>query len=456
MLHPLQAEWDADLLAGDPLSFPDYAPPGEESVRTGLSAAGYVAVHGRFDVLGGSMGAAHGERVVRAYRRARDLRLPVVVTSASGGARMQEGMVALLQLARTAAAARDHAAAGLLQVAVLRGPTTGGVFASYVSLADVIAAEPGVTIGFAGPRVVEMTTGERLGDGSHTAESAYRHGLVDALVARADQPAFVETALGLSSSLTGFWARSVRNTGVSAPKNPTGPVGSAWDEVLAARDPGRPSGDWWAETLCSSWVPLRAAPPDPCITAGLATIDGRRAVVVAMNRARPQPSGYRLAQRAAALAGRVGLPVVTLVDTPGADPSPASEAGGIAREIARTFAALDALPTVSVAVCVGEGGSGGALALAHCDRLLLLDHAIFSVIAPEGAAAILDRDASTAPERAQQLRLTAPDLLELGIVDEVLREDEAAVRKAILRALDDATPDDRRRRADAATGRWLR
>jgi acetyl-CoA carboxylase carboxyl transferase subunit beta len=196
LLHPLQSEWDADLRGGDPLAFPGYAPPDEESVVTGRTTAGYALIAGRFDVLGGSMGAVHGERVVRAYRRAIDERLPVVVVTASGGARMQEGMVSLVQLARTAAAARRHADAGLLQVAVHRSPTTGGVFASYGSLADVRIAEPGALIGFAGPRVVEQTTGERLPVTSHTAESAFAAGLVDGVVARDHQAAWVEAALG--------------------------------------------------------------------------------------------------------------------------------------------------------------------------------------------------------------------------------------------------------------------
>lgn len=453
-MHPLQAEWDADLRAGDPLSFPGYAPPDEESVRTGRTDS-YALIEGRFEVMGGSMGAAHGERVVRAYRRARDLRLPVVVVSASGGARMQEGMVSLLQLGRTVGAARDHAAAGLLQVAILRGPTTGGVYASYASLADVRAAEPGAMVGFAGPRVVELTTGERLPADSHTAEAAFRWGLVDAVVPRHEQRAFVDRALGIAPTVE-VPPGDRPSLSIAAPE-PGRAARGAWGEVLAARDPTRPSGDEWAAAIVDhdSWTPLRAAPPDPSVAAGLASIDRRRVVVVTSNRGRPRPEGFRLAQRAAALASRTGLPLVTFVDTPGADPGPSSEAGGIAGEIARTFAALDAMKTVIVSVCVGEGGSGGALALAHADRLLMLDHSVFSVIAPEGAAAILDRTSTTAQRRAEDLKLTAGDLLSLGIADEVLREHTASVRKAILRALDEAEPGDRRRRPDAATGRWL-
>jgi len=193
-LHPLVAEWDGDLRlrdGADPLDWPGYRAQlaragGRESVVTGRTHA-YAVIEGCFDVLGGSMGAVHGEKVVRAYRRAVDERLPMVVLVSSGGARMQEGMVSLIQMARTAAAATTHADAGLLSLAVFRPPTTGGVFASYASLTDVRCAAPGATVGFAGPRVAEQTMGERLPEGSHTAESAYEHGLVDALRSPDDQ-----------------------------------------------------------------------------------------------------------------------------------------------------------------------------------------------------------------------------------------------------------------------------
>jgi len=197
------------------------------------------------------------------------------------------------------------------------------------------------------------------------------------------------------------------------------------------------------------------------IRAGLATIEGGRVVIVAMDRhaadGRPRPAGYRLAQRAIALAGRLSLPLLTFVDTPGADPSASSEADGIAGEIARTFRAMAELPSTSVSVCVGEGGSGGALALAHSDRLLIQEHAVFSVIAPEGAAAILERDIGKAPELAARLKLTSADLLQLGIVDRVVPEpDPAGLRLAIVEAFNDATPGDRDKRIDRATARWIR
>jgi acetyl-CoA carboxylase alpha subunit/acetyl-CoA carboxylase beta subunit len=451
--HPATEEWDADLVAGDPLGFPGYddqrralARTGE-SVRTGRTEH-YAFVEGRFDVLGGTMGAAAGEKVVRAYDRARADRLPLVVVAQSGGARLQEGMVALVQLARTASAARRHAEAGLLSLAVYRSPTTGGVLASYASLVDLRAAVAGAVVGFAGPRVAEGTLGMRLPSGSHTAEAAYEHGIVDALLGAEGAAAWVDAVLGLVEL-------RLPSRPLPARDDPT--IQGAWGEVLRARAVGRPTGIDRAARLCSSWIELRGT--DATVRAALATVAGRRCVVVATDRyhraGRPGPAGFRLAQRAVALAGRLGLPVVTLVDTPGADPSPDAEADGIAGAIAGTFEALAGCPTPTVSVCVGEGGSGGALALSYTDRLLMCEHAIFSVIAPEGAAAILERDVAKAPEVAGSLRLTARDMRDLGVVDGVISEGQAALDEAVVEALESAMPGERDRRFDAMTARWL-
>lgn len=457
--HPVVEEWDTDLTAGDPLGFPGYAgaraaarAAGEgESVRTGRTEH-YAFVAGRFEVIGGSMGAAAGEKVVRAYARAADARLPMVVHTRTGGARVQEGMVALIQLARTASAARRHAAAGLLSLGVYGSPTTGGVFASYGSLVDLRVAEAHAVVGFAGPRVAESTLGITLPSGSHTARWAYDHGLLDGLVTPDDGAAWVEAALGRRD-------RPLPTRPLPAWDDPAdaGEPG-AWGEVLRARAVGRPTGIDRAARLCSSWVEMRGL--DPTIRAALATVAGRRCVVVATDRywgpGRPTPDGFRLAQRAVRLAGKLDLPVVTLVDTPGADPSPEAEADGIGPEIAATFEVFAACPTPIVSVCVGEGGSGGALALAYADVLLMSEHAVFSVIAPEGAAAILERDTASASTVAGLLKLTSADVSALGIVDEVIPEGQATLDAAVAAALDRAEPGQRERRFDAATARWLR
>ncbi len=451
--HPSLQVWDADVLAGDPLGFPGYderrralAETGE-AVTTGRTEH-YAYIEGRFEVMGGTMGAAVGERVVRAYDRACDLRLPMVVATRTGGARLQEGMVALIQLARTASAATRHADAGLLSLGVYGSPTTGGVYASFGSLVDVRAAIEHAVMGFAGPRVAEGTLGAPLPPGSHTAEAAYEEGLVDELLAPSRAAEWVEVALGLRD-------RPLPTRPLPAWADPA--VGGAWGEVLRARAVGRPTGIDRAARLCSSWVELRGT--DPVVRAGLATAVGRRCVVVATDRyhgqGRPRPAGFRLAQRAVRLAGRLGLPVVTLVDTPGADPSPESEADGLAYEIGQTLRSFAACPTPIVSVCVGEGGSGGALALSYADRLIMAEHAVFSVIGPEGAAAILERDPDRAADVADRLALTSADMLELGVVDSVVAEGQSALDGAVAAALETARVGERESRFDRVTSRWL-
>ncbi|MFB9323862.1 carboxyl transferase domain-containing protein, partial [Cryptosporangium minutisporangium] len=250
------------------------------------------------------------------------------------------------------------------------------------------------------------------------------------------------------------WPRPATTRADDEPRDAA--AGGAWTAVTGARAASRPSGLEWAAMLTDGWVELRGT--DRGVRAGLATLDGDRVVVVAMDRhgnPHPGPAAFRLAQRAIRLADRLGLPVLTLVDTPGADPSPPSEAGGVAAEIARTLLAAAELRTASVGLVVGEGGSGGALALAHTDRLLVLRGAVFSVIGPEAGAAILYRDASRAPELAASFRLTAGELARAGLVDEVVDEKPAAVRAAVLAALATARPGDRTTRTTRATASAL-
>lgn len=459
---PLLEEWDVELRSADPLRTSGYAERlaslEHESVRTGRTAT-HAVVEGAFDVLGGSMGVVHGERVVRAFDRARDLRLPVVCTTRSGGARMQEGMVSLVQMGRVASAVRSHREAGLLSVAVLRSPTTGGVFASYASLCDVRIAEAGAVIGFAGPRIVAEATGETVAGVSHTAETAVAAGLVDAAVAPDDVDMWTRAVLGLIDR-----PLAVRSLPVEPPPlraavaDPSSlPVGSAWREVVTARQLDRPSGIDVATHLCTSWVDL--AHPDPTVRTALARVEDRSVVVVASDRhagsGRPTPAGFRQAQRAIALAGRLGRPLVSLVDTPGAEVGSASENGGIAAAIAETFAAMDGVDVPTLGICVGEGGSGGALALAWTDTLLIQTHAVFSVIGPEGAAVILERDATRAPDVAGELGLTSARLLDLGIVDGVIPDDLDESVSAISRALDEVSVRRRRRRPDLASAAAL-
>lgn len=455
----------------DPLGWPDYADRRElmrertgrdESivVREGVVAGGStrtVAIVWEFGFLGGSMGSAAGQRIAAGYDHARRRGLPVLLLPATGGARMQEGMASLVQMAATTVAATAHRDAGLLQVAVLQSPTTGGPFASHVNLADVLLAEPGATIGFAGPRVARALGDGTLPDGSHTAEGARTHGLVDDVVARPDLPARLERLLG--------WTRpDPPADGLARPRRPERERVDvdAWDAVLAARAPDRPRAPAFLDVLedRTELAGDRAGGRDPSVRVILGRLRGRCLVVVAMDTTSDvavTTAGYRTAWRGIELAARLGVPLVTLVDTPGADASAASEAAGIASHIARTFAMLLSLTTPTVALVIGQGGSGGALALAVCDRLLIQERAIFSVIAPEGAASILRRN--DVDDVSRLLDPTSQRLHDLGIADEVVPEDDDPVGTAwtvVLAHLDDLAARPAALLRDERLDRWRR
>ena len=465
---------DAGAHDADPLGWPDYPAQRERARDTTGADEAVQAVEGRvgdgaravfvaweFGFMGGSMSSAVGQRVSAAFEHAIDQRLPVVLLPSTGGARMQEGMVSLVQMASTSVAARAHAGAGLLQVAVLRDPTTGGVFASHANLADVVLAEPHATIGFAGPRVAEAMTGGPLPEHSHTSTGARAAGLVDAVVPRPDLPARLGALLRWPT--TSAPDPDVDPTPVEAPRTP---LADAWTEVLRARDADRPRTPAYLAALdvAAELHGDRAGADDPALRVALGRLAGQPVVVVALDRTRNEgritPAGFRKAWRGFALADRCGLPVVTIVDTPGADASASSEAGGIAHHIARTFTELLAVRTPVVSLVVGEGGSGGALALAVGDRLLIQEHATFSVIAPEGAAAILHRDASRAPDVAPLLKPTSRDLADLGIADEVVPEPAghlvAAAIEAVARHLAELREMGTGQRLARRAARWRR
>jgi acyl-CoA carboxylase subunit beta len=375
------------------------------------------------------MGRAHGERIARATAAAVELGLPFVAVVGSGGARMHEGMVSLVQMSRTAEGIRRLRAAGVPVLARFTDPTTGGVHATYGGLADVIVADAGATVGFAGPRVVETFTGRSIGPDSHTAEAALASGLVDEV---ADPDA--------ADARLAAWVRLLH------PASRCGPLPTAdhvvepiieqdgWEAIRRARRDDRQSARDLLGEVFDEHLELhgdRAGEDDPAIVSAVARLGERRVMVVGIDRrgraddpdrrtGQPTAAGYRKARRALELARRWQLPVVTLIDTPGADPSPASDRSGLAVSIAETFVATLSVETPTIAVVTGQGGSGGALALGCTDRLLLQDDAVFVVIAPEGAAAILHRDPSRAAEVARLLQPTAPQLRRLGIVDRVL------------------------------------
>lgn len=439
-------ETAAALYSNDPLTFRDSTPYLDRlqhyGQSRGLSDAiitGTAEIGGQkivigaldFGFLGGSMGVVVGEKIARAAELAGDQKAPLIMISTSGGARMQEGMFSLLQMAKTAAAIAPLHEQGVPFISLLTHPTTGGVLASFASLGDIIIAEPSALIGFAGPRVAEQFLGRSLPEGSHTAEFQFEHGMIDAIVDRRNQRDYLANAITiLAASRQRLPESSILELVPSLPE-----PADIWTVVQSCRDPDRPTTMSYIERVFDRSLELhgdREGADDPAIVVGIGTLRGTSVVFAGFERGHggtddrrkgmPMPSGFRKAQRAALLAERFDLPFVTFIDTPGAYPGIESEESGLAWEIAETLALMSRLTVPSVSLVIGEGGSGGALALSVTDRVLMQSGAIFSVIAPEGAATILYRDPARAPELAESLQITAADMKRIGFVDRIVVE----------------------------------
>ncbi|WP_214410316.1 acetyl-CoA carboxylase carboxyltransferase subunit alpha [Sphaerisporangium fuscum] len=400
-----------------------------------------------FRFMGGSLGCAVGERITAAARHALEEATPLVIVTASGGARMQEGALALMQMAKTSRALAELDEAGLLTVTIVTDPTYGGVAASYATLADVIIAEAGAHMGFAGPRVIAGTMKQTLPAGFQTAETLLKDGLVDDVRKRPELRPVLAALLTAAAwarrgrPVPSHWRRSapplVRDPGEL-------PVRDPWQTVTLARDPGRPTTLDYAGHLLEDFQELhgdRASGDCPAIVGGLGSLDGVPVMLighqkghdtrelVARNFGMGSPAGFRKAARLMRLAAKLGLPVVTLIDTPGAHAGVEAETGGQAHAIAENLRLMSTLPVPVVAVVTGEGGSGGALALGVADRVLALGNAVYSVISPEGCAAILWRDPAAAPRAAAALGIGARDLLAHRIVDAVIPEPDGGAHR---------------------------
>jgi acyl-CoA carboxylase subunit beta len=396
--------------------------------RAQVMGIGVVLVVFDFRFLGGSMGSVVGEKVARAFDAGRRERLPVIVVCSSGGARIQEGMVALFQMAKTTLCAARLREQGVPLLTLLADPTMGGVLASFASMGDVILAEPEARISFVGPRVHEKAMGDAVPPGR--AEFALQHGTIDAIVEREH----LRPILGhLAAILRPREPARSKGPAVPRPLPSSGSGRPVWETVELARHPDRPTGRDLVGRVFHDVFELhgdRSGEEDDSVMAGVGTLGGRPVVVVAQDRrsangGRTRASGYRKAQRAFTLAERFSLPLITLVDTPGAATDAEAEAAGITGAVAESLARLGRLQTLVINVVVGEGGSGGALAFSVGDRLLMMENAIFSVIGPEAASTILYRDAAHAQVLAGQLKLTARDLFGLRLVDRVVAEQPA-------------------------------
>lgn len=490
-------EWDCDMNTENgpvnPLEFRGYPEKVEKlRVQTGLNEAvvtGKAKINGNPAVLGvcdgrfmmASMGWAVGEKITRAVERATEEKLPVILFTCSGGARMQEGIVSLMQMAKTSAALKKHSDAGLLYITVLTDPTTGGVTASFAMLGDIILAEPGALIGFAGPRVIEQTIGQKLPEGFQRAEFLLEHGFVDQIVKRNEMKEVLgklielhqkpgDAELNTKENIVEE-AKSVNlsfekeqeigskiqidsklkvknenraenektNAGLKGQTVFTGTKKSAWERVTQSRRKDRPTGQDYIDILFDDFVELhgdRYYKDDRAVIGGIAYFQGKPVTVIAQakgkttkenlerNFAMPSPEGYRKALRLMKQAEKFGRPVICFVDTPGAFCGMEAEERGQGEAIAHNLYEMSGLKVPVLSVVIGEGGSGGALALAVADEVWMLENSIYSVLSPEGFASILWKDSKRANEAAEVMKLTAEDLKQLGIIEQVIAEPE--------------------------------
>lgn len=444
-------EWDSDLQGGNPLEYKGYEEKLEKlQEKTGLSEAvitGKAKIDSRETAIGvcdgrflmASMGEAVGEKIARAVERATEERLPVILFACSGGARMQEGIVSLMQMAKTSAALKHHSDAGLLYISILTDPTTGGVTASFAMLGDVILAEPKALIGFAGPRVIEQTIGQKLPEGFQRAEFLLEHGFLDAIVERQQMKAVLSKILALHENGKGTdfnrkeCAQDLVADGRKEEKL------TAWQRVELSRRKDRPVGSDYIDALFTDFVEFhgdRYFADDKAIIGGVARFHGMPVTVIAQAKGRntkeniernfgmPEPEGYRKALRLMKQAEKFARPIICLVDTPGAFCGLEAEERGQGEAIARNIYEMSGLKVPVVSIIIGEGGSGGALAMATADEVWMLENSIYSILSPEGFASILWKDSSKAKEAAEVMKLTAENLKAQGIVERVFAEPE--------------------------------
>ena len=440
-------EWDRGLCTRNPLQYKGY----EEKIRlmqekTGLEEAvvtGRAKIGGKEVALGvcdsrfimASMGEVVGEKITRMVERATEEKLPVILFACSGGARMQEGITSLMQMTKTAAALKKHSDAGQLYISVLTNPTTGGVTASFAMLGDVILAEPNALIGFAGPRVIEQTIGQKLPKGFQRSEFLLEHGFIDAIVEREHLKKVLFQLIDLHQQKKIF--EKPKDTYME--ETVKRQVGTAWDCVTKSRMKDRPVGTDYIRGLFTDFIELhgdRYFQDDKAIVGGIAKFHGIPVTVIAQEKGRttkenlernfgmPSPEGYRKALRLMKQAEKFHRPVICLVDTPGAFCGIEAEERGQGEAIAQNIYEMSALKVPVLSIIIGEGGSGGALAMATANEVWILENAIYSILSPEGFASILWKDSKRAKEAAEVMKLTARELKEAGIVEEVIEESQ--------------------------------
>ena len=475
-------EWDVHMEEQNPLQYKGY----EEKIRslrekTGLDEAvvtGKCTIKGTPTALGvcdcrfmmSSMGEVVGEKITRVFERATKERLPVILYICSGGARMQEGLVSLMQMAKTSMTIRKHSDAGLLYVPVLTDPTTGGVTASFAMLGDIILAEPKALIGFAGPRVIEQTIGQKLPKGFQRAEFLLEHGFVDKIVEREEQRSVLADILKLHENKIPDYGQSdnsdmemkYKSDNAESTETAVGdkresentiwpefiPSGNytPWEHVQLARAKTRPTGKDYIEALFDDFMEFhgdRHCGDDPAVIGGVAFFHGKPVTVlaqekgegarenIARNFGMVSPEGYWKSLRLMQQAEKFHRPVICLVDTPGAFCGLEAEERGQGEAIAKNLYTLAGLTVPVLSIVIGEGGSGGALAFAVADEVWMLEHSVYSILSPEGFASILWKDSKKAKEAAAVMKLTAADLYQMGMIEHVIPEAEPVSRENI-------------------------
>lgn len=428
--------------------------PRRESRRTGLTEA---AVTGRcsiggtpvvlivldFRFVGGTIGAVVGEKVALAFELATRRKIPVVAVVTSGTADVQEDVISLMQMAKASFALNSLNEEGLPFITVMANPTTGQVYSSFATLADVILSEPGALLGLAPARPAPAGA-QAASSGIHSAEAHLARGMIDRIIDREKLRDLLSALLELTTPRQPPPDEESARA-LPAPKMEER-IGErhieelwppAWESVRLARSGGdRPTSLDFIRRCLSGFVELHGDHlygDDPSIVAGLGDLGGQAIAVVGQERGhdltarerhegRIYPEGFRKAQRVMRLASKLRIPLLTFIDTSGPYYGRESEERGIGNAISETMAYMAQLPVSTISVVVGEGGNEGALAMSVSDRVLMLERAVYNVTSPDVATAMLHRESPADGDRLDPLRLTAQDCLELGIVDMVVAE----------------------------------
>ena len=402
------------------------------------SEVALAVMDGRF--LMASMGEIVGEKITRTVEKATEENLPLVIVACSGGARMQEGIISLMQMAKTSAALKRHSESGNLYISVLTDPTTGGVTASFAMLGDIIMAEPDALIGFAGPRVIEQTIGQKLPKGFQKSEFLLEHGFIDLIVERQNLKNKLSEIIKLhyskkiKNNLKQVLADDVNNNVENkAFQNNLTP----WEKVQISRENKRPTGLDYIEKLVENFTELhgdRYFGDDSAIVGGIGTVNNKPVTVIAQvkghntkenisrNFGMPSPEGYRKALRLMKEAEKFHRPIICFVDTPGAFCGLEAEERGQGEAIARNLFEMSAIKVPILSIFVGEGGSGGALAMAVANEVWMLENSVYSILSPEGYASILWKDGKKADKAAEAMKMTADDLKQLNVIEKIFKE----------------------------------